>query len=48
MGRCQGGFCSPLVVKIIAEHEGIAPEQVLKGDEGSYILFGNTKNAEGE
>lgn len=44
MGRCQGGFCSPLVVKIIAEHEGIAPEQVLKGDEGSYILFGNTKN----
>lgn len=46
MGRCQGGFCSPLVVKIIAEHEGIAPEQVLKGDEGSNILFGNTKHAE--
>lgn len=44
MGRCQGGFCSPLVVKIIAEHEGIAPEEVLKGDEGSNILFGDTKH----
>ena len=48
MGRCQGGFCSPLVVKIIAEHEGIAPEEVLKGDEGSRILFGDTKHAEVE
>lgn len=43
MGRCQGGFCSPLVAKIIAEHEGIAIEDVLKGDEGSVIVYGNTK-----
>lgn len=43
MGRCQGGFCSPLVVKIIAEHEGMREEDVLKGDEGSFILYGNTK-----
>lgn len=43
MGRCQGGFCSPLVVRIIAEHEGIRPEDVLKGDEGSNVLYGNTK-----
>jgi len=43
MGRCQGGFCSPLVAKIIAEHEGIKLEEVLKGDEGSNILYGNTK-----
>lgn len=46
MGRCQGGFCSPLVAKIIAEHEGIAVEDVLKGDEGSQIVFGNTKGVE--
>lgn len=45
MGRCQGGFCSPLVAKIIAEHENIPIEQVLKGEEGSNILFGNTKKA---
>ena len=43
MGRCQGGFCSPLVAKIIAEHEGINVEDVLKGDEGSVIVYGNTK-----
>ena len=45
MGRCQGGFCSPLVVKIIAEHEGIKPEDVLKGDEGSVILYADSKKA---
>lgn len=43
MGRCQGGFCSPLVAKIIAEHEGVEIEDVLKGDEGSVIIYGNTK-----
>lgn len=43
MGRCQGGFCSPLVAKIIAEHEGIEVEDVLKGDGGSVIVYGNTK-----
>lgn len=43
MGRCQGGFCSPLIVKIIAEEKGISEEQVLKGEEGSEILFDNTK-----
>ncbi len=49
MGRCQGGFCSPLVAKIIAEHEDINVEDVLKGDEGSVIVYGNTKgNAKGE
>lgn len=46
MGRCQGGFCSPLVAKIIAEHEGIEIEDVLKGDEGSVIVYGNTKGKE--
>lgn len=48
MGRCQGGFCSPLVVKIIAEHEGVSPEAVLKGEEGSKILYSNTKEANDE
>lgn len=43
MGRCQGGFCSPLVAKIIAEHEGVEIEDVLKGDEGSVVVYGNTK-----
>lgn len=47
MGRCQGGFCSPLVAKIIAEHEGIAIEDVLKGDEGSVVVYGDTKGVKG-
>ena len=43
MGRCQGGFCSPLVLKTIAEVKGISPEQVLKGNKGSELLFESTK-----
>ena len=27
MGRCQGGFCSPLVIKIISEETGLPPER---------------------
>ena len=38
MGRCQGGFCSPRVVAIIAEELGIKTEDVLKDGEDSYIL----------
>lgn len=43
MGRCQGGFCGPLVVQIIANKFGIKPEQVGKGNDRSYILIGDTK-----
>lgn len=45
MGRCQGGFCSPLVTKIIAEHEGIPVEEVRKSNEASVVLYGKTKGA---
>lgn len=43
MGRCQGGFCSPLVTKIIAEHEGINISEVRKASDKSVICFGETK-----
>ena len=43
MGRCQGGFCSPLVTKIIAEHEGIAISDVKKASDKAVICFGDTK-----
>lgn len=43
MGRCQGGFCSPLVTKIIAEHENIALSDVRKASYKSVISFGKTK-----
>ena len=43
MGRCQGGFCQPLVVKIIAEFLGVPPEDVRKSSENAVITYGRTK-----
>lgn len=43
MGRCQGGFCSPYVVEILARELGIAYEDVTKSGGGSVINFGKTK-----
>lgn len=46
MGRCQGGFCSPLVAGIIAEHEGIPLDEVRKSSDESVLLYGETKGGE--
>lgn len=43
MGRCQGGFCMPRVVEILARELGIDKSEVLKAGEGSYILTERTK-----
>ena len=43
MGRCQGGFCGPKILSILAKHNGVTPEDVLQDDTGSYILTGETK-----
>lgn len=40
MGRCQGGFCSPYVMKLISEETGIPMEQVTKTGRGSEPLIG--------
>ena len=40
MGRCQGGFCSPRVMQILAEELGVHPTQVTKSGAGSAILTG--------
>ncbi|MGI6401360.1 MAG: NAD(P)/FAD-dependent oxidoreductase [Thermoguttaceae bacterium] len=42
-GRCQGGFCSPRVLEILARELGVPCESILQDREGSYILTGNTK-----
>ena len=39
MGRCQGGFCMPLVTGIICEQTGMNPSEVTKSGEGSELLF---------
>ncbi len=40
MGRCQGGFCSPYVMRLIAQEQGIAMEEVTKCGKGSEPLTG--------
>ena len=44
MGRCQGGFCSPIVHRLISE-SGIPFERVCREKAGSYIVVGPTKRA---
>ncbi len=43
MGRCQGGFCGPRVVEIIARERGISPMDVKKDVADSHILVSRTK-----
>ena len=40
MGRCQGGFCSPRVLEILAEELNISPLEVTKCGGESRLLFG--------
>ena len=41
MGRCQGGFCMPHVMKILADEHQIPMEQVTKKGKGSEPLIGH-------
>lgn len=43
MGRCQGGFCSPKVLKILSEELKISPLKITKKGIGSEILKTETK-----
>ncbi len=47
MGRCQGGFCGPRVVEILARELGKNQLDILQEQEGTYILTGYTKNVSG-
>jgi len=44
MGRCQGGFCSPRVLKILSEELKISPLRINKKGPGSEILKTKTKD----
>ena len=45
MGRCQGGFCGPYVLKCLADELGIAPTQVTKNGPGSQQILRMTKTS---
>jgi len=38
MGRCQGGFCAPQVIDILARELGVPAEEIRKRDGDSYML----------
>jgi glycerol-3-phosphate dehydrogenase len=44
MGRCQGGFCSPKVLALIARHFSIPPKDVPQDRKGMYVVTGETKH----
>jgi len=48
MGRCQGGFCGPQVLKILARELGKDATEIVKNEIDSYILTGPTKCCEVE
>ncbi|MGG5369116.1 NAD(P)/FAD-dependent oxidoreductase [Enterococcus sp. AZ196] len=43
MGRCQGGFCGPRVVEILADELHKSPLDILQDRQDSYILVDETK-----
>ena len=43
MGRCQGGFCTPKLVSLLATELGIDYEAVTKFGGGSYLSVGRVK-----
>ena len=46
MGRCQGGFCSPYILELLAKELGSDPADVTKFGGNSRILSGKTKETE--
>ncbi len=47
MGRCQGGFCSPYIMSLLAEEMNSSLEDVTKCGNGSYVLTGKIKEDKG-
>ena len=43
LGRCQGGFCGPRVVEILAREQHISPGAIVQDKAGSWLLAGQTK-----
>ncbi|AOM83577.1 Glycerol-3-phosphate dehydrogenase [Salisediminibacterium beveridgei] len=47
-GRCQGGFCSPRVMEILARELNRDITEIVKDGQDSYILTGKTKEVQRE
>ena len=44
MGRCQGGFCAPRVMEILARELGVSQKEITKAGGGSGMICGRAKN----
>lgn len=43
MGRCQGGFCGPKVIEILARELGVSADEIRKNNSKSYMVCGKVK-----
>ena len=43
MGRCQGGFCGPKVIEILARELKVDADEITKNNTGSNMVFGKTR-----
>ncbi|MEG1602565.1 MAG: NAD(P)/FAD-dependent oxidoreductase [Cloacibacillus sp.] len=48
MGRCQGGFCTPRIVRMLRDEYGFAPEDYLLREAGSSLFSGNVREGEND
>ena len=44
MGRCQGGFCAPRVMEILAQELDLPMEEITKSGGGSRLIVGENKD----
>jgi glycerol-3-phosphate dehydrogenase len=43
MGRCQGGFCSPYIIELLARELNLPYEKITKFGGESYVITGKIK-----
>lgn len=48
MGRCQGGFCTPKIIRLLSDELGLPPERISKNGPGSELLFGRLREDQEE
>jgi len=46
MGRCQGGFCTPRIVRMLRDEYGFAPDDYIFREAGSNLFAGNVREGE--
>ena len=44
MGRCQGSFCIPKLIRIMANERRLKKEQIAQNEKGSELIVGDIKN----